>query len=77
VAVLRCLFIKHWTEEGIYWALKYYYQRLLQIQTLRIQEAANFRNRSSSVPAVPRLKVTLAASVAATVPTYVVFRSEN
>uniref|UniRef100_A0A914WE92 Protein unc-80 homolog n=1 Tax=Plectus sambesii TaxID=2011161 RepID=A0A914WE92_9BILA len=59
VAVLRCLFIKHWSEEGIFWALKYYYQRLLQIQVLRAQEAANFRNRSSSVPAVPRFKISL------------------
>lgn len=27
VAVLRCLFITHWQEEGIYWALHYMYNR--------------------------------------------------
>lgn len=27
VAVLRCLFISQWLEEGIFWALKYLYQR--------------------------------------------------
>lgn len=30
VAVLRCLFITHWQEEGIYWALHYLYNRFLQ-----------------------------------------------
>lgn len=28
VAVLRCLFIAHWQEEGVYWALHYMYNRL-------------------------------------------------
>lgn len=27
IAVLRCLFIKHWQEEGVYWALHYMYNR--------------------------------------------------
>lgn len=27
VAVLRCLFITHWQEEGVYWALHYLYNR--------------------------------------------------
>lgn len=27
VAVLRCLFISHWQEEGVYWALHYMYNR--------------------------------------------------
>lgn len=27
VAVLRCLFISQWLEEGIHWALKYLFQR--------------------------------------------------
>lgn len=27
VAVLRCLFITHWQEEGVYWALHYMYNR--------------------------------------------------
>lgn len=29
VAVLRCLFITQWQEEGIYWALHYMYNRLV------------------------------------------------
>lgn len=27
VAVLRCLFISHWQEEGVYWALHFMYNR--------------------------------------------------
>jgi len=27
VAVLRCLFISQWQEEGVYWALQFYYHR--------------------------------------------------
>lgn len=27
VAVLRCLFVSHWQEEGIYWSLHYLYNR--------------------------------------------------
>lgn len=27
VAVLRCLFISHWQEEGVYWSLHYLYNR--------------------------------------------------
>lgn len=27
VGVLRCLFISHWQEEGIYWSLHYLYNR--------------------------------------------------
>lgn len=27
VAVLRCLFISHWQEEGIFWSLQYMYNR--------------------------------------------------
>lgn len=27
IAVLRCLFILHWHEEGIYWCLHYMYNR--------------------------------------------------
>lgn len=28
VAVLRCLFVSHWTEEGVYWALTFFHKRL-------------------------------------------------
>ncbi|XP_032879501.1 protein unc-80 homolog isoform X3 [Amblyraja radiata] len=31
IAVLRCLLQPHWSEEGIHWALMYYFQRLRQI----------------------------------------------
>jgi hypothetical protein len=27
VAVLRCLFVSQWQEEGVYWALQFYYHR--------------------------------------------------
>lgn len=27
VAVMRCLFISHWQEEGIFWSLQYLYNR--------------------------------------------------
>lgn len=27
VAVLRCLFVSHWLEEGVYWSLHYLYNR--------------------------------------------------
>lgn len=27
IAVLRCLFILHWQEEGVYWCLHYIYNR--------------------------------------------------
>lgn len=33
VGVLRCLFISHWQEEGVYWALHYIYNRYVLINT--------------------------------------------
>lgn len=27
IGVLRCLFILHWQEEGVYWCLHYIYNR--------------------------------------------------
>lgn len=30
VAVLRCLFISHWQEEGVYWSLHFLYNRYLE-----------------------------------------------
>lgn len=29
VAVLRCLFISHWQEDGVYWCLHYLYSRYI------------------------------------------------
>lgn len=34
VAVLRCLFITHWQEDGIYWALHYMYNRYVIVKHL-------------------------------------------
>lgn len=35
VAVLRCLFVSHWQEEGIYWSLHYLYNRWVVILIIR------------------------------------------
>lgn len=32
VAVLRCLFMSQWPEEGVYWALQFYYHRYVLFQ---------------------------------------------
>ncbi|KYB29509.1 Protein unc-80 homolog-like Protein [Tribolium castaneum] len=57
VAVLRCLFITHWQEEGIYWALHYLYNRLRDIseETSAQQQP---RRRSNSLP-IPKIEVSL------------------
>lgn len=57
VAVLRCLFITHWQEEGIYWALHYMYNRLRDIseETAAQQQP---RRRSNSLP-IPKIEVSL------------------
>ncbi|XP_063072865.1 protein unc-80 homolog [Engraulis encrasicolus] len=62
VAVLRCLLQPHWVEEGVYWALMYYLQRLrhiLEEKSHRQPEQPNValpRPRSSSmVAAAPSL----------------------
>ncbi|XP_060527222.1 protein unc-80 homolog isoform X3 [Cylas formicarius] len=55
VAVLRCLFITHWQEEGIYWALHFLYNRLRDISE---ETAAQHqpRKRSNSLP-IPKIEV--------------------
>lgn len=58
VAVLRCLYIRHWSEPGVFWGLQYFYQRLLEICDANSQHR-EFRKRSNSVP-IPKLKVTFA-----------------
>ncbi|KAJ8947309.1 hypothetical protein NQ318_004561 [Aromia moschata] len=57
VGVLRCLFITHWQEEGIYWALHYMYNRLRDIsdETAGQQQP---RKRSNSLP-IPKIEVSL------------------
>ncbi|KAH1025785.1 hypothetical protein HUJ05_010443 [Dendroctonus ponderosae] len=55
VGVLRCLFITHWQEEGIYWALHFLYNRLRDISE---ENAAQHqpRKRSNSLP-IPKIEV--------------------
>ncbi|XP_066154738.1 protein unc-80 homolog isoform X3 [Euwallacea fornicatus] len=54
-AVLRCLFITDWQEEGIYWALHFLYNRLRDISE---ESAAQHqpRKRSNSLP-IPKIEV--------------------
>ncbi|KAK6643812.1 hypothetical protein RUM43_000075 [Polyplax serrata] len=57
VAVLRCLFMSQWPEEGVYWALQFYYHRLREIseETNKQQQP---RRRSNSLP-IPKIEVSL------------------
>ncbi|XP_031332358.1 protein unc-80 homolog isoform X3 [Photinus pyralis] len=57
VAVLRCLFISHWQEEGIYWALHYLYNRLRDISE-EIVGQQQPRRRSNSLP-IPKIEVSV------------------
>ncbi|GIY67759.1 hypothetical protein CDAR_36052 [Caerostris darwini] len=57
VAVLRCLFISQWLEEGIFWALKYLYQRLKDIREVS-SDISCVRKRSYSLP-IPEIEVSL------------------
>ena len=41
VAVLRCLFCPEWAEEGVFWALTYLHQRLLEV-TLTLSKISHF-----------------------------------
>ena len=49
VAVLRCLFCPQWAEEGVYWALRYIHQRLLEVYD-EINRVEYTRERSKSLP---------------------------
>ncbi|XP_042207937.1 protein unc-80 homolog isoform X3 [Homarus americanus] len=57
VAVLRCLFVHQWMEEGVYWALNFIYRRLQDIG-----EETGYtippRRRSNSLP-IPKIHVSL------------------
>ncbi|KAJ8917160.1 hypothetical protein NQ315_012652 [Exocentrus adspersus] len=57
VAVLRCLFITHWQEEGIYWALHFMYNRLRDISDESTGQQQP-RKRSNSLP-IPKIEVSL------------------
>ena len=51
IAVLRCLHVPPWSEEGMFWALRYFYNRLLEIRDY-YQRTGSVRQRSNSVPSV-------------------------
>ncbi|XP_021940294.1 protein unc-80 homolog isoform X4 [Zootermopsis nevadensis] len=57
VAVLRCLFIPEWQEEGVYWALQFYYHRLHEISDYASSQQQP-RKRSNSLP-IPKIEVSL------------------
>ncbi|XP_078578163.1 protein unc-80 homolog [Branchiostoma floridae x Branchiostoma japonicum] len=59
VAVLQCLFKKHWSEDGVNWALQYVLQRLRSLLDAKLYQE-NRRRRSCSTPAgnIPTIEVT-------------------
>ncbi|XP_034179249.1 unc80, NALCN channel complex subunit isoform X3 [Osmia lignaria lignaria] len=57
VAVLRCLFVPQWQEEGVHWALQFLYQRLRMInEEISVQQMP--RRRSNSLP-IPKIEVSI------------------
>ncbi|XP_048774238.1 protein unc-80 homolog isoform X3 [Ostrea edulis] len=50
IAVLRCLFSLHWSEEGVFWGLKYVHQRLLEVCDEYVRMDYSERERSHSLP---------------------------
>ncbi|XP_030370602.1 protein unc-80 homolog [Scaptodrosophila lebanonensis] len=58
VAVLRCLFISHWQEEGIFWSLQYIYNRLSEIGEDAAITLNQPRKRSNSLP-IPQIEISL------------------
>ncbi|XP_037920959.1 protein unc-80 homolog [Hermetia illucens] len=58
VAVLRCLFISHWQEEGVYWSLHFLYNRLRDISEETIIPQQQPRKRSNSLP-IPQIEISL------------------
>ncbi|XP_018896454.1 protein unc-80 homolog isoform X1 [Bemisia tabaci] len=57
VAVLRCLFISQWSEEGIFWALQFLYHRLQELSEEMIHQTQP-RRRSNSLP-IPKIEISL------------------
>jgi UNC80 N-terminal/Protein UNC80 len=49
VAVLRCLHVPPWSEEGLFWAVRYFLNRLIEIRDY-LQRTGGIRQRSNSVP---------------------------
>ncbi|XP_061939228.1 protein unc-80 homolog isoform X3 [Apis cerana] len=57
VAVLRCLFVPQWQEEGVHWALQFLYHRLRMInEETSVQQMP--RRRSNSLP-IPKIEVSI------------------
>ncbi|KAL0270475.1 UNVERIFIED_CONTAM: hypothetical protein PYX00_007876 [Menopon gallinae] len=57
VAVLRCLFMSQWPEEGVFWALQFYYHRLREMsEEMGTQQQP--RRRSNSLP-IPKIEVSI------------------
>lgn len=58
IAVLRCLFIPHWQEEGVYWCLHYTYNRLRKISEEVSIPMLQSRRRSNSLP-IPQIEISV------------------
>ncbi|XP_059612441.1 protein unc-80 homolog isoform X4 [Phlebotomus argentipes] len=58
VAVIRCLFISHWQEEGVYWSLHYFNNRLRDISEEAAIPAPQPRKRSNSLP-IPQIEISV------------------
>ena len=50
IAVIRCLFCLHWSEDGVFWALRYIQQRLLEVCDEFLRRDYTDRERSRSLP---------------------------
>ncbi|KAK3088479.1 hypothetical protein FSP39_019682 [Pinctada imbricata] len=50
IAVIRCLFCLHWSEDGVFWALRYIQQRLLEVCDEYLRQDLSERERSRSLP---------------------------
>lgn len=62
IAVMKNLFCLHWSEDGIYWALYYIHQRLLEVCDEYTHLDISERERSRSLP-LPELHILQAQSM--------------
>lgn len=60
IAVLRCLFVSNWKEDGIYWGLHYMYNRLREIGDEAKITSLTRKNRSNSLP-IPQIAISKAS----------------
>ena len=56
IAVIRCLFVSKWSEEGIFWSVTYLHRRLKGLNFNPAEEPTP-RKRSNSLP-VPKIEIT-------------------